>query len=192
MEDSSSLLERSVLQAVNTIFSFLTILCVINMFIVGRTKTIKERLGNANLKFMGARLLLLIIAVQEQAANALTMDSDMNKQVVAKAAERGLDMSAFRLTHLQADLLHISLLNFECLFVVCFNVFAWRDLDLERTGVAIHGYSNVPTDVEAPEVAAVGAYQPASGKDCIETSSQPFRSRESAPLLLGTEAASQL
>merc|ERR1712032_539290 len=152
MEDSSSLLERSVLQAVNTIFSFLTILCVINMFIVGRTKTIKERLGNANLKFMGARLLLLIIAVQEQAVNALTMDSDMNKQVVAKAAERGLDISAFRLTHLQADLLHISLLNFECPFVVCFNVFAWRDLDLERTGVANYGYSNFLADVEAPEV----------------------------------------
>merc|ERR1719343_1985138 len=116
--------EQAVLQPLNNVFSFLTILCVANMFIVGRTRTIKRRLGNANLKFMGARMLLLIVAIQEQAAQVLTSDSELRSKVVAKARDHGLDISALELTVLQADLLHLSLLNFECLLVVVFNVFA--------------------------------------------------------------------
>merc|ERR1719382_1781327 len=181
MEDSFSVLNKSVIQPLNIIFSFLTIMCVANMFIVGRTRTIKDRLGNANLKFMGARLLLLIIAIQEQAAQVLTSNSPMHNKVVEKAKDHGLDISAFALTELQADLLHLSLLNLECLFVVVFNAFAWRDLELEKAGVADYGYSTLCADEEAPSDSA----------GPIEKTALSFRPRGGAPLLLGTESLGQ-
>jgi len=186
MEDSFSVLEHSVLNPANTVFSFLTIMCVANMFIIGRTRTIKDRLGNANLKFMGARVLLLVIAIQEQAAQVLTSNSELHNKVVAKAKDHGLDVSAFELTELQADLLHLSLLNFECLLVVVFNAFAWRDLDLEKTGVADYGYSNLCADEEAP----CEAGEPAAGSGFAQKVAFAFRARQGAPLLLGTESPS--
>jgi hypothetical protein len=196
MEDSFSTLEQSVLKPANTVFSFLTIMCVANMFIVGRTRTIKDRLGNANLKFMGARVLLLIIAIQEQASQVLTSDPDgssspMRDKVAEKAKDHGLDISAFALTKLQADLLHLSLLNLECLFVVVFNAFAWRDLELEKTGIADYGYSNLCADEEAPSDSAGTAEEPAPSKGPLEKVVLSFRPREGAPLLLGTESSGQ-
>jgi len=189
LEESATLLESSVLNAAGTIFSFLTILCVINMLIVGRTKTIKERLGNANLKFMGARALLLIIAVQEKAAQALTRDSAMHQKLSAKAADRGVDISWVSLTPLQADLVHLSLLNFECLFVVVFNTFVWRDLDLHRTGVANYGYSNLPDSRELETLAEDVDIEAQPQEDSNESITGSFEAPQSSPLLLGAQTS---
>jgi hypothetical protein len=203
-EPSVSKVEQAIVQPADTIFSFLTILCVANMFIVGRTKIIKERLGNANMKFMGARLLLLIIAVQEQALLALIPATEMNRsfrRALAKAADyadHGLDVEAIQLTELQADLLHMSLLNFECLFVVIFNAIVWRDLDLQATGVALYGFqeetrrrrllsslcvawAEESSDEEAPRSPACGAAEDSSSSS--SSSSPRLRGDQRAILL---------
>merc|ERR1712110_1375770 len=53
-------MQLTLLQRVKTAFIVLTGLCIINMKIICRMTVIKQHLGNADLKFLGTRLLILV------------------------------------------------------------------------------------------------------------------------------------
>eukprot|EP00927_Polykrikos_kofoidii_P028480 TRINITY_DN24864_c0_g1_i1.p1 TRINITY_DN24864_c0_g1~~TRINITY_DN24864_c0_g1_i1.p1 ORF type:complete len:528 (+),score=76.76 TRINITY_DN24864_c0_g1_i1:55-1584(+) len=102
---------------ISIVFSVLTMLCVYNMLVICRMKYIKDALGNANMKFLGVRILLLAGQVQEK--------------VIVFMADRA-DTWPFSLADLSSErgkLLHASLLSYECLLVALFNIYAW-ELDM--------------------------------------------------------------
>jgi len=108
-------LQILVLEKISTVFSVLTLICVYNMFVICKLSYIKDALGNASLKFMGMRLLLIISVIQPK--------------VLSKLAE----YQFHDLTEDNARILHASLLSIECLVVVCFNFYAWEiDIDKDK------------------------------------------------------------
>lgn len=113
--DSAKLQEKSVLveEKVSTVFSVLTLMCVYNMAIICKLKYVKDNLGNASMKFLGTRFLLLVGQMQLQIIMRIS------------AAREQLpflpDLSEFRVR-----LLHSSLMSIECLIVVLFNWYAWE------------------------------------------------------------------
>jgi predicted ABC-type exoprotein transport system permease subunit len=125
-------LEVTVLSKVGPIFIFVTLLVMVNMVLVSRVRDIKEPLGNANLKFLGTRLLLLIAQIQPKVLAAITVGSPLYEKVSSTAEklhlqERfGLDLSYWTFNGHQAELAHASLLNIECIIIAVFTIFFWQ------------------------------------------------------------------
>jgi len=86
----------------------MTVLCIYNMLLICRFEPITDALGNANAKFLGIRMLLMLRTIQPKVLHfsnvqhALELDANTSK------------------------LLHSSLLTFECLLVILFNFFSWE------------------------------------------------------------------
>lgn len=125
--------EEKLQDKIKTVFSVVTILCVVNMKLICKLKDVKTSMGNANLKFQGTRLLLLIAQVQSQVIEAFTVDAKMYKVVQEKSEQYDLDLHVLSLSQYQARLLHVALLSIECLAVVLFNRIVWR-LNKEQMG----------------------------------------------------------
>lgn len=117
-----------------TAFSIVTILCIMNMYVVCETSFITNVLGDANMKFLATRALILISQIQLRALEMLVRDPD------AVTGTSWLK-DFFNLSVYRMRLLHSSLLTIECFGVVIYNLIAWNgDLKLE----ADNGYcSNV-------------------------------------------------
>lgn len=125
-------LQTAVLGNVGVIFSFVTLLCMLNMVMVSRVKDMKDNLGNANLKFLGTRLLLLIVQIQPQVLAAITKDSKTFHTAKSFVDKFGLQervhfhFDRWTFSSHQAMLFHVSLLNFEGLVVALLTAYFWR------------------------------------------------------------------
>jgi len=135
----ASSLQSDALQSVSTVFSALTILCVINMIIICQISVIKDKLGDANMKFTGTRVLLLAGEVQARVISAFTVGSTLYEKAEQFSSELHKKVQIYihewSFSDEQAHLFHLSVLNFECLLVVIFNLITWYWLDLERSGI---------------------------------------------------------
>ncbi|CAE8585796.1 unnamed protein product [Polarella glacialis] len=127
-------IENTFITKVGTIFTFVTLLCMINMILISKLRDIKDNLGNANLKFLGTRLLLLIAQIQPQILSAITVGHPLHENLrpvsVKYHFEEYYDRWTF--TDYQAKLAHASVLNVECLVVVLVTCFFWQLDDGQR------------------------------------------------------------
>jgi len=129
--------EAQAMNKIGSIFTFVTILCVINMMMICKMQDIKDKLGNATLKFHGTRLLLLVAQIQPQVLNAVTVGMPLYVKVKEKVAntEYLKYLHYWTFTPYQAKLLHAALLSYWCLFVAIFNSLSWKmdPKDIEGT-----------------------------------------------------------
>jgi len=89
-------------------FTVLTVLCVYNMFLICSFQNVVDALGNANQKFTGMRMLIILGQLQPQ------------------VVQMPLVQRALYLNENTGKLLHSTLLTFECLIVVIFNYKSWE------------------------------------------------------------------
>merc|ERR1712032_1765671 len=97
---------------------------------------VKKALPKANMKLTGTRILVLVFDIQQQVLNVFIVGESLYK-LVEKHQDRlplGFDIHTCEFHPEQSQLFNLTLLNFECLFVVIFNLAAWWDLDLEKAG----------------------------------------------------------
>lgn len=134
----------TVARHVSTAFTTLTIICVLNMLIICRSTIITHHLGNANLKFLGTRMLLLVRDIQFKVIDAFIVGSALHSMVEERFNSIDLGIEWVRFNSFRAHLLNLSILNLECLYVVIFNWFAWHTLDVERAGLLEESLSNYP------------------------------------------------
>jgi len=131
-KDFAEKVEQQVLSKVGTIFIFVTLLCMINMVAVSRVRDIKDHLGNANLKFLGTRLLLLIAQIQPKVLSAITVGSPLYEKVRSSAdslhlqARFGINLDDWTFNEHQADLAHVSLLNVEGIIIALLTICFWQ------------------------------------------------------------------
>jgi len=106
---------------VNAVFSFATILCVINMLLISKMRPLREALGNnISAKFHGTRTMLLVAQVQPQVLNFFTKrPGHEHKWTVLQPEEK--------------ELLNVTLVLYWCLSVSVANAIIWK-LDFEVVG----------------------------------------------------------
>eukprot|EP00419_Tripos_fusus_P046717 CAMPEP_0172831030 /NCGR_PEP_ID=MMETSP1075-20121228/22674_1 /TAXON_ID=2916 /ORGANISM="Ceratium fusus, Strain PA161109" /LENGTH=319 /DNA_ID=CAMNT_0013673417 /DNA_START=545 /DNA_END=1501 /DNA_ORIENTATION=- len=123
--------------SISLVFAAMTVLCVINMFVICSMKMITDRLGNANLMFTGTRLLILALEIQGKLLDAFTVDRTLynTAQVYKDKLPEWVPLKRWSFSTEQAHLFNLSILNIECLFVVVLNYFTWSSLNLEESGI---------------------------------------------------------
>jgi len=104
------------LDKIDTAFSVVTLLCIYNMAVICRLKHVKKVLGNANVKFLATRLLILLSQVQLKAIDFV---------VLSKKTKPGSIIARINLSQYQGYLLHSSLLTYECFLLVLLNLVVW-------------------------------------------------------------------
>jgi len=115
-------LEEQLLSSLRMVFALLTLICIINMFAICKMSAVEEKMPQANAKFTGARMLLIVMEMQKSVLSVFTLGSPFNLRV-----ERILGHEGFTLfTPEQYLLLHVTLLSWECLGIVALNVFWWK------------------------------------------------------------------
>jgi len=143
--------QHKLLAKVSTVFAALTVVCVINMLIICSMQSVRDRLGNANLKFAGTRALLLVGELQSRVLDFFTIGAPVlsqMKKIPYLSEISHLATQNWTFSPVQARLLHLSLLNIESLCVVLFNLHVWhhfeiafflRPGDMElRSGTTLH------------------------------------------------------
>lgn len=134
-----------ILGKLKTIFMPITLLCVYNMLLICKFEPVTKALGNANAKFLGTRLLLLVAQVQKTVLESpLFIKNVLGLNPVSNLSE--------------VKLMHSSLITVECLVVVLFNFWFWtgaHDIDTDRL-YADHSDDDKPDDYKLLE----------GGKEC--------------------------
>jgi len=125
-DQAAAKLQATFLGKVDIVNGFATALCIYNMVIVCMMRDIKDRLGNASLKFLATRVLLLLAQIQFLVIKAAVAEPPGPVYEISSRMHQPFDIIAnWGLSLYQGRLLHSSLLGFECLAVVVFNRFAW-------------------------------------------------------------------
>merc|ERR1712151_287530 len=147
-------LGKSLKGKIGLIFTFVTLLCMANMLMVSKTQDMRDVLGNANLKFLGVRLVLLIAQIQPQVLGAVTKGSalyeKLGQKVVPVVAEKFPKwpvekyFSYWTFTELQAELAHVCLLNVEGLIVVIVTLMFWRLTEDQQEKLIAHDSRAIP------------------------------------------------
>jgi len=122
----SAVLRDKALTQIGPIFSVATLLCVYNMFVLGKMSDIRAHLGSANLKFQATRFLVLVAQIQLQVLMGLCVGSKLYQAAQKLPPKYEHIVESWHLSTYRAQLMHAALLNFECLFVVLFNRCVWR------------------------------------------------------------------
>mmetsp|Transcript_143743 Transcript_143743/g.374353 ORF Transcript_143743/g.374353 Transcript_143743/m.374353 type:complete len:442 (+) Transcript_143743:73-1398(+) len=122
----SATLRDKTLAQIGPVFSVATLLCVYNMFVLGKMSDIRAHLGSANLKFQATRFLVLISQIQLQVLMGLCVGSKLYQAAQKLPPKYSGIVESWHLSTYRAQLMHAALLNFECLFVVLFNRCVWR------------------------------------------------------------------
>lgn len=117
--------------AVATTFLLLTILSVVNMVVMSKTFIVEERIGNANKKFLGIRILLICSEVVPKVIDAFEQGTPMFEQLRDVTSF----LSFMYMTKEQAEILKVGILNIACLVTVIANFIFWRDLDIDKAGL---------------------------------------------------------
>jgi len=125
--------------AIGLTFAVLTILTVINMWVMTRTTIISRKLGDtakgeydANKKFIGVRLLLICSEVVPKVVDFFEIGTPQFKQV------EKLTTPHFSFLHMeaeQAEILKTTIMSFACLMAAIMNFIFWRTLDIEQAGL---------------------------------------------------------
>jgi len=111
-------------------FIALTVVCIINMFLVCTMNSVQTKMPNANCKFTGARMLLIMAPLQKHGLSAFTFGSPVNMHVEHLLGRKDLAFFTPEVSYL----VHFTLLIWECLAIVIMNFIWWRpwDMDVEQ------------------------------------------------------------
>lgn len=140
--------------SLTTIFSAFTILCVLNMAIICHSPIVRHKLGGASLKFLGTRILLLVMDMQQKLLDAFVYGSELYDHVQNVGGKLSINMPAVAIHNLEhsdelSKLKNLTFLNVWILIVAIFNLAMWSSLDLERAGFAkFHPVQEVLPDCE--------------------------------------------
>lgn len=118
------------LDSLQAVFIVMTVICVVNMFIVCKMDSVQTKMPNANSKFTGARVLLIFAEVQKNVLSVFTFGSPFNVQIKRILGHEGLTFFTPELFFL----VHVTLLIWECLAIVIMNFIWWKpwSLDVEQ------------------------------------------------------------
>jgi len=136
-KDQAADVEEKFLPKIATIFMFVTLLCIYNMVIIGKTQAIRSKLENATAKFLALRLLLLVAQTQLQILMGLTTGSTLYKKLMSHedkiqpfldqhVPSWHLHLQDWEFSEYQAKLMHAALLSYECLLMVVLNLICWK------------------------------------------------------------------
>ncbi|CAE7280272.1 unnamed protein product [Symbiodinium microadriaticum] len=158
--EKAELIQNQVLSKVATIFSFVTLLCMLNMVLISKVPDIERGLRNANPKFLGVRLLLLITQIQPQVLQGITVGSPLYKTLNENAKKLHIEemFAKWTFTPKQALLAHAAALNYECLLVAILTYCMWRLRPEQKKaypGMAAVAFVDAPTFAH-PAVDAFG------------------------------------
>lgn len=119
-------LHKTILDKLGPVFMFATVLCVLNMQILGKTKQVEAVEPGTNNKFMATRILLIIGQVQLSVLMAVCNDSPSFKQLET-ASGKDLRETALQwsFNSNEAMLLHACLLSLEAMAVALYNARVW-------------------------------------------------------------------
>lgn len=120
--------QTSALKVAGPCFTLVTILCVINMFLIGKMRELTDRLGNATSKFLGVRMLLLVGQVQIQVLTNVSNPAKLDQATQKLLDENWISektRNSIVFTEDHANLLNATLLCIECLLIVVFNRISW-------------------------------------------------------------------
>merc|ERR1712151_51008 len=108
------------------------------MAIMTRTFIVRDKLGDksqgqydANLKFVGARVLLICSEVVPKVIDAFGEGTPMFEQT--KMVTQYINFLYMNCE--QAEILKITIMNLACLVAVVMNFIFWKDLDLQHAGL---------------------------------------------------------
>jgi len=123
-------LEEQMLDSLQAVFIVLTVICVVNMFIVCKMDSVQTKMPNANSKFTGARMLLIFVEVQKNVLLVFTFGSPFNVRIKHIIGHEGLTFFSPEVFFL----VHVTLLIWECLAIVIMNFIWWKpwSLDVEQ------------------------------------------------------------
>jgi len=115
------LLQKSdiAMEKVDTAFLVVTILCIYNMAMICKLSHVKKVLGKASVKFLATRTLLLISQVQ------LKIIMQFASPSMTSMAKRIPFLANWHLSVYQGYLMPSTLLTYECLLLVAFNLIVW-------------------------------------------------------------------
>lgn len=112
-------------------FILLTVLSIVNMIIMSRTYIIADRLGDANKKFIGIRIMLICSEVVPKVIGAFIRGTPTYNQLQIVTSY----VSFLYMSKVQGELLKIAILNMACLVTAIINFIFWKDLDIEKAGL---------------------------------------------------------
>jgi len=124
-------MEQAFTGMIGITFTLLTLLSVLNMFIMAKTFIVTDRLGDANRKFLGARVLLICSEIVPKVIDAFEMGTPLFIQTQRVTSF----VSFLYMSSEQAEVLKIAVLNIACLVAVIMNLIFWKDLDIEAAGL---------------------------------------------------------
>jgi len=112
----------TMLSSTDTLFDFVTLLCVVNMFVICKMEAVTKKVLNANLKFTGARMIVIVANIQEKA-----LMPAVHSTSEATIAEWRKPRPLLNLDGYGCALLHVSLLTFECFLITAFHAVTWSE-----------------------------------------------------------------
>jgi len=115
-------LEEEFLSSLHMLFILLTIVCVVSMFVICNMSVVQAKMPQANAKFTGARMMLMVMEVQKSLLSVFTLGSPINLHVKHVLGHEGFTFFSPE----RYFLLHVTLLTWECLGIVSLNVFWWK------------------------------------------------------------------
>jgi len=148
---AAAVLRDKVMTQVGPVFTVATLLCVYNMLILGSMSDIKRHLGSANLKFQGVKALVLISQIQIQVLMGLCAGSPLYQAAEKLPAKYQDEIHSWHFSPYRAQLMHASLLCYECLAVVLFNRCVWSSNTDYMTVARARELSEDGSDVDADQ-----------------------------------------
>jgi len=127
----------------STAFVLLTVLSVVTMIVMSRTFIVTEKLGDANKKFTGARLMLLASEIVPKVIDAFEIGTPVYEQTKQVTQY----VKFLWLTREQAEMLKVAILNLACLVTVILNLVFWSDVDIDEADT--RGLLDFPEGEEA-------------------------------------------
>lgn len=139
-------------KTISLVFAPFTLLCIYNMMLICNSPVINASLKGANAKFLGTRLLVLFTQLQLKAFQQAQIqcmgpgvvedaDSDLvtttsapahPSKIMEKVCPFLMDSVGLN-TEGNVMLLHATLLTYEALMIVLFNIFSWCNVDYHTT-----------------------------------------------------------
>jgi len=127
----------------STAFGLLTVISVINMVIMSGTDIVTDKIGNANKKFLGARVMLLASEIAPKVIDAFEENTELNARLKPVLEY----VPSLHMNRGEAEVLKRAILSSACLLAVIMNLVFWKDVDINAEDE--RGLLGFPTDEEA-------------------------------------------
>jgi hypothetical protein len=130
----------------STAFGLLTVLSVVTMIIMSGTYIVTDRIGNANKKFLGARVMLLTSEIAPKVVDAFEVGTPLFIQLSPILQY----VPGLHMNREHAEMLKVAILNIACLVTVIMNVVFWKDVNIDEDDT--NGLLEFPSSDKAAKI----------------------------------------